>query len=93
VARGAVAARDTSLVAYAADIVALNAVATNQAKNEQATDEALVEDLAFRQGNVSGVNVDEELSKLVLYQQAYSVSARIVSITNQLFDDLMSIGR
>jgi flagellar hook-associated protein 1 FlgK len=93
VARGAIAARDTSLVAYAADIVALNAVATNQAKNDQATDEALVEDLAFRQGNVSGVNVDEELSKLVLYQQAYSVSARIVSITNQLFDDLMSIGR
>jgi flagellar hook-associated protein FlgK len=29
----------------------------------------------------------------VLYQQAYSVSARIVSITNQLFDDLMQIGR
>jgi flagellar hook-associated protein 1 FlgK len=93
VGRGPIAARETSIIAYAADIVALTAVATDQAKNVQATDQAIVEDLSFRQGNISGVNVDEELSKLVLYQQSYAVSARIVSITNQLFDDLMSIGR
>jgi flagellar hook-associated protein 1 FlgK len=39
------------------------------------------------------VSLDEELSKLVLYQQAYSVSARIVSITNELFDELLSTAR
>ena len=40
---------------------------------------------------VSGVNLDEELSRLVLYQEAYSVSARLISITNQLFDELLAI--
>ena len=40
---------------------------------------------------MSGVNLDEELSRLVLYQQAYSVSARLVSITNDLFDDLLGM--
>jgi flagellar hook-associated protein 1 FlgK len=93
VARGTMAAGRATLGEYASDIVAVNAASADQAKNAQASVKAVVDDLSYRQGSVSGVNVDEELSKLVLYQQAYSVSARIVSITNQLFDDLMQIGR
>jgi flagellar hook-associated protein 1 len=93
VARGALAARRATVGEYAADLVALGAVAADQAGNAEATDRAVVDDLAFRRGSVSGVNLDEELSRLVLYQQAYSVSARIVSVTNQLFDDLLAIGR
>lgn len=93
VARGAIAARRVAVGEYAAEIVALSAVAAGQAKNAEAADRALVEDLAFRQGSISGVNVDEELSRLVLYQQAYSVSARILSIANELFDDVLAIAR
>jgi flagellar hook-associated protein FlgK len=37
--------------------------------------------------------MDEELARLVLYQQAYSVAARIVRITDELFDELLSIKR
>ena len=44
-----------------------------------------------RRAATSGVNLDEELSRLVLYQEAYSVSARLISITNQLFDELLAI--
>ena len=54
-----------------------------------ANDRALADDLSARQAEVSGVNLDEELSRLVLYQEAYSVSARLISITNQLFDELL----
>jgi flagellar hook-associated protein 1 FlgK len=82
-----------SVGAYAAGVVELSAVGAEHAKNTEATDRAIVEDLAFRQGSISGVSLDEELSKLVLYQQAYTVSARIVSITNELFDDLLSTAR
>ena len=57
----------------------------------EANDRALADDLAIRRAEVSGVNLDEELSRLVLYQQAYSVSARLISITNELFDDLLAI--
>lgn len=39
------------------------------------------------------MNLDEELSRLVLYQQAYTVSARIVQITDRLFDELLAIAR
>ena len=48
-------------------------------------------DMATRRSTVAGVNLDEELSRLVLFQEAYSVSARVLAITNQLFDELLAV--
>ena len=73
------------------EIVAVRAGAADRAKGRRQNDRALAEDLTARQAATSGVNLDEELSRLVLYQEAYSVSARLVSITNQLFDELLAI--
>ena len=69
----------------------MSAVAAERAQRAEANDRALADDLSARRAEVSGVNLDEELSRLVLYQQAYSVSARLISITNELFDDLLAI--
>jgi flagellar hook-associated protein 1 FlgK len=93
VARGGLPAATTTVGRYVADITALAAAQSAQAQNREAADRALVEDLAFRQGAVSGVNLDEELAKLVLFQQAYSVSARLISITNELFAELVDMTR
>ena len=78
---------------YAAEIVAVRAGAAERAKSAAANDQALAADLSTRRAEVTGVNLDEELSRLVLYQQAYSVSARLISITGQLFDELLAIGK
>jgi flagellar hook-associated protein 1 FlgK len=93
VARGGVAAGSYRFADYAADIVAAAATGAAAAKSEAGADRSLAEDLKVRQANVSGVNLDEELSRLMIYQQAYSVSARLVSIVDELFDQLMAIGR
>ena len=69
----------------------MRAGAADRAKGAAANDRALADDLTARQAATSGVNLDEELSRLVLYQEAYSVSARLISITNQLFDELLAI--
>jgi flagellar hook-associated protein 1 FlgK len=90
-ARGALPAGSWRAADYAAEIVATTAVAAERALGTEASDRALAEDLETRRASISGVNLDEELSKLVLYQQAYGVSARLVSITNDLFDDLLAI--
>jgi flagellar hook-associated protein 1 FlgK len=37
---------------------------------------------------VRGVNLDEELSDLMLYEQSYSASARVVSAIKDMFDVL-----
>ena len=93
VARGGLPASSTTVGRYVSDITAQVAAASGQAQNREAASRAVVEDLAFRQGAVSGVNLDEELAKLVLYQQAYNVSARLISITNDLFTELVNMTR
>jgi flagellar hook-associated protein 1 FlgK len=42
---------------------------------------------------VSGVNLDEEASKLLQYQQAYQASAKVIQIAQGMFDTLMQTFR
>jgi flagellar hook-associated protein 1 FlgK len=41
----------------------------------------------------SGVNLDEEATNLLRYQQAYQAAAKVMDIASKLFDTLLSIGR
>ena len=93
IARGDLPAGSFRLADYAAEVVAVRAGAAQRASSAAASDQALADDLGARKAEVAGVNLDEELSRLVLYQQAYSVSARLISITGQLFDELLAIGK
>jgi flagellar hook-associated protein 1 FlgK len=41
----------------------------------------------------SGVNLDEEAANLMRYQQAYQASAKIISIADKLFNQLLTLGQ
>lgn len=41
----------------------------------------------------SGVNLDQEVSLLIQLQQTYGANARVITTTNQMFEDLLSIAR
>jgi len=43
------------------------------------------------QSNLSGVNLDEEASNLIRYQQAYQAAGKMVSIAGVLFDTILNI--
>lgn len=43
--------------------------------------------------NESGVNLDEEATNLLRYQQAYQAAAKVMQIASEMFDTLLSIGR
>jgi flagellar hook-associated protein 1 FlgK len=58
--------------------------------NQTAQDDRLQE-AQTRQSATSGVNLDEELTHMMTYQQAYSAGARLLSIVGQLFDTLLQI--
>lgn len=45
------------------------------------------------QQSLSGVNLDEEASNLLRYQQAYEASAKLMQIASTLFDTLLDLGR
>lgn len=51
-------------------------------------------DLTFQtQQATSGVNLDEEAAKLLRYQQAYQAASKMISVAQQLFDEILNIAR
>jgi len=78
--------RATSVVSYNSTKVELNA--------SQATyQEDLSNSLKTKSDNFRGVNLDEEMSNLMLFEQAYSASARVISAVQSMFDALENIIR
>jgi flagellar hook-associated protein 1 FlgK len=63
---------------------------TDIASNKTAQDDRLTEAQA-RQSSTSGVSLDEELSNMVIYQQAYSAGARMLNVVDDLFKTLLNI--
>jgi len=56
--------------------------------NAQASQAVLNVSLDQR-ASVSGVNLDEEAAKLIQYQQAYSASAKLIQVSQSIFDTLL----
>lgn len=68
-------------------IASQSAASTDEASNAQ----TLYDGFKSRSDAISGVNLDEELANTVIFQNSYSASARIVTVVNQLFEDLIGM--
>ncbi|GAB3371629.1 flagellar hook-associated protein FlgK [Massilia agri] len=55
--------------------------------------EALLAQTRTAAQDVSGVNLDEEATNLIKYQQAYQAAGKVMQIAGTIFDTLLSIGR
>lgn len=76
---------------YAAAILSQSSSAASRMEGQSTTQQTLLDSLTLKQGQVSGVNLDEELTQLIIYQQAYSAAARVITTSTQLFDILNNI--
>lgn len=61
--------------------------------DQRDTQIAVVEDLELRRQEVSGVNLDEEVTSLIEVQKAFDSSARVITVTDRMLDTLISIVR
>ena len=93
IARGGLPAKTVTLATYAGDIIARSAVLAAGAEQSALRERALADELEFRAAAVSGVNLDEEMARLVQLQQAYSTAARLVAVSEELFDELLGAVR
>jgi flagellar hook-associated protein 1 FlgK len=51
----------------------------------------LRDEIAFRRDSVTGVNLDEELANMIIYQNAYNAAARMITTANEMYDTLLTI--
>ncbi len=49
--------------------------------------------LMNQQESIAGVNLDEEMTNLIMFQNAYQASARVLGAAQQMYDTLLSIVR
>ena len=92
-AAGNLSATTTTLAGYGAEIIFENATAAVRSENNLAIQVSLQSELTFRSESLSGVNLDEELANMIVIQQAYSSSARLVSTVQELFNILQQMAR
>jgi len=90
-AAGGMAAQAASLSNYAAAFYQNLSTLSNTVTTNQTTQSDRLQQAQQQLASNSGVNLDEELTNLTTYQQAYSASARVLNIVDQLFQTLMQI--
>lgn len=89
-AAGGLSGERTSLTDFAAGIVATAATKASVSQSGYEFQSNLVTDLSTRIQNEAGVNLDEEMSDLIIFQRAYTASARVITTVDEMFDALLN---
>jgi flagellar hook-associated protein 1 FlgK len=53
----------------------------------------MLTDALNAESSVAGVNLDEEASKLMQYQQQYQAAAKLITTAGRIFEEILAIGR
>lgn len=87
-AAGRLPATTASLAEYAASLIGDASTQADAASAEATARGEMADALKSKSDAVRGVNLDEELSSLMLYEQAYTASARVVKAVQDMFTAL-----
>jgi len=79
-----------SLANISANLVANVGSVAARSSQELSVQSALREQVELEIESVSGVNLDEEAVNLLKYQEAYMAASRVISVANQLFQNLLN---
>jgi flagellar hook-associated protein 1 FlgK len=90
-AAGGIAAQTASLSDYAATFYQNVSTQSNAITANQQTEDDRLTEANSRVASNSGVNLDEELTSLSSYQQAYAAGARILTVVDSLYQTLLQI--
>lgn len=85
---GGLASANATFDAHAAAILSRNASLAETNKADLDFQQSLTDSLQLKSDTIRGVNLDEELSQLVVFEQAFSAAARILSTIQSMFDAL-----
>jgi flagellar hook-associated protein 1 FlgK len=86
---GGLGAQINTLTGYAGQITANFAVVKAAADDKETFNDNLKNQLAEQVGSVGGVNINEELSNMLVYQSSFQASSRIITVANEMLQELM----
>jgi len=87
-AAGGIPATARPLSDYAAMIITTAANAVSQAEANTDIQTSIVDNLVFKSAEMNGVSIDEELSEIIVFENAFNASARVISVVNEMLDTL-----
>jgi len=88
---GTIAETQTTLANYAATFVGNIAAQTNVAETSLSYQQTLTDSIAMKEAKISGVDIDEELGQLIIFQQSYAAAAQAFTASKEILDMLLSI--
>ena len=88
-AAGSAPASGATLGAYAGQIIAINSSQASTATDNFNEATLVQQGFSDQNNSISGVNIDEEMANTIVYQNAYSANARVISVTSDLFQSLL----
>ena len=88
-AAGGLPATQLSLQSYTSEIMGSLSQRSTEATANALNAKTLYDGFKGKSDAVSGVNLDEELANTVTFQNAYSATARVITIVNKMYEDLL----
>ena len=85
---GGLAARNATFAGYAAEVLSTNASLADVNDRKLDSQKSLVESLHFKSDSVRGVNLDEEMADLLVFEQAFAAAARVISVIQSMIEAL-----
>ena len=73
---------------YAAGIISDNASLAAVNERDTASKRSLKDSLQFKSDSLRGVNIDEEMADLIVYEQAFAAAARVISVIQNMMETL-----
>jgi flagellar hook-associated protein 1 len=92
-AAGDLPAMSGSLGSYVASLIAEVSGRADRAERSRDDAEALSIAVTKQRDDYQGVNMDEELANMVVYQNSYNASARLITTARDMYDTLLSLVR
>ena len=92
-AAGGLAATTVRLADYAANIMSVNATAAANISRDMEINGAYSQALTNQAASISQVNIDEEMSNIIILQNAYQAAARMTTAITEMMDILMNAVR
>jgi flagellar hook-associated protein 1 FlgK len=86
---GGLASGTLSLNDYIAQLSGLQSDLANAAEEERVNRVNVKEEVTARRNATEGVNLDEELANMMIFQQAYNASARMMTVAQEMYETLL----